>query len=72
MKREEYLNLEQAAVAAFHAGERWHVFARRHKAAILEAERRHPGAVERLLHLLTTGEPSGMKPPPVAEAWGSR
>ncbi len=64
-EKQPMTNLEQHAIAAFHASERWHVFVQRHEAAVLKAERAQPGTVDRLLHLLTTGERSGMEPPPL-------
>ncbi len=64
--------LEAAAVQAFDAGHRWHAFVQEHREAIRRAERRSPGTAGKLLHLLTTGEASGMVPVDVDDVWGEQ
>jgi hypothetical protein len=65
--------LEQSALAAFRDGIGWNEFWQQHGNEVRKAEPwsrgRYRRLVDRLLHLLTTGEPGGQEPPSIAEPW---
>jgi hypothetical protein len=65
--------IKAQALEAHHRGETWAAFWQQHADTIRKAEpwnrQRFKRLVDRLLHLLTTGEPSGQEPPAIAEPW---
>ena len=63
--------LEHAAIRAHARGDRWETFWQEHGAAIHQAKPYHAGRyhrlVNRLLHLVCSGDPSGQEP--AGEPW---